>query len=886
LDVLVKSGHGAEASEMAEALLSKPGGSLAYPGQMSEPAVPWNNNQSSLNVTGPKAEGWTWLQLAGQAGPAALADRLGAVATAHPGDEQIAFAALLARGLAQPEGMLDLTCLDSLTPAGRHRAVAYASWLLPLKRLPAEALTAAWEAEAAVDFSDVSNGWRNYLQGNQYLDRLEAAGAVEAVRRSLPSLLEGTKKIGELPPGYPALVLARLRRLGTPEQVTELRTLLDQRLRVLPETPQAWPELATFLETLAEENPPLEPSPELIRRVTKAFQQTTAAAAAPADPAKSQNLLRLAGAAAGDPRWHDLLRGLLAKHGSSLIVAGGDGPGWSGLQALMAVLASNRQIPAVKLELEPAGTGQGTLHWSFEGLHPLLPKVSLRYQTEAGPARPPLLWPTLAKPLDGKFEALLFVEPAGRDGEQVMAHWDRLPATGSLALTDLPPAGRLRLELIRQESPRISHAGTSYGYNTLPVIMDTARAPTGVASDPAEWHLLTDPAALSKPGIRWHIRYHGAPDTALPAGLALLLLDASGQVGAGTPLSWNEGYQSAEFAGFPGSLVGAERLSPAFRPQGTVQEGTLTVTGPPTHFALAVPAIPARGDDPEPPARLTVQEWPDAAPFPAVGSLEVLRLWQRRAPAATDPRQEYPPALRDSPKQAAWYSGGRLTVLDLEKNDPPRVLDLPLAPALSLQRMFWQGGLLHLQLYDSGSAPPASLLFSLDPWLPSPWPAPHRFDGDVSPVASYPNGVPDVTLFLKESEIRAVLAGAHLLLPPATSPPLRYQYPISPTRIACQKVEDGTYPVLDWTDGSLQLTAINELPSPVSFPAPEPPQMPGNGTVIFRNGTRQSAWRCPLQLNALQQAGPGLWLGTTVAGSTSSIVLLREVLETAAPPSK
>ncbi len=192
LDTLCQAGREKVAIATAEGLLSQAKGTLSSPYGPDEPAPPWENVENG-QVTGTVCEGWQLLMLAGSQDPEGLALRLHARAVAHPADEHLTLSALLARGSLRPLSDLDLALTAHLTLAGRHRVLAYASWLLPPDKLPRSLVFDSWEAEAAVEFSDVSNGSRNFQHGLGYLDQLEKAGALDAVRRLLPNFLEAVK---------------------------------------------------------------------------------------------------------------------------------------------------------------------------------------------------------------------------------------------------------------------------------------------------------------------------------------------------------------------------------------------------------------------------------------------------------------------------------------------------------------------------------------------------------------------------------------------------------------------------------------------------------------------------------------------------------------------
>lgn len=611
LNNLSRAGKEKEAAAVAEALLSQPLGSIAWPTDAAEVAPAWMGSSSLLPI-GTGSEGWLCLQLAGKTDPAALADRMQAVAARHPGDEHTAFAALLARGLVRPLTPEDLNPLAGLSTTGRHRAVAFASWLLPPDRLPATIVLEAWETQAVQEFDIVWNGARNFLHGNDYLDRLEAAGAMEAARRCLPALLKAAGKTGDLPDGYPGKIVDRLSRLGTPAQAEELRGILAARVLKLPENPYSYAELAKLTWHFIGEDKSNLPE-ELVRRVTK---ELDAAAAGPLSGVMMENhrLLRLANAAAGDVRWHPALRKLLSAipPEEKLNI-----PGWQRLAMLMETLDSGRLVPSLNLILHQKENRSMMLKWSFQGLLPSKPPAKKQpYQTREIEMLP---WPSLAADLAGKFDALFMVDDVAGAGERIVARQDNLISSGELTLAGLPVAGRLRVQLVLRESPHAITISLPLGFNLSPLMMDTGRLPASPLRHPKGWSLLCEPAALNHT-TRWQLEHSArpaSPDIPDPlSGVALLTLDADGKVCGGAFVSQFQGFREPEFEGFPGFLLYLGQLTSGFDAPNPDPNAPASV-GVPRFLALAV-QDPSEGgnDNPAglPPSarlsRITVRNWP------------------------------------------------------------------------------------------------------------------------------------------------------------------------------------------------------------------------------------------------------------------------------------
>ena len=606
LNNLIKAGKEKEAAAVAEALLSQPLGSIAWPTDAAEVAPAWMNSASLLPI-GTGTEGWLCLQLAGRADPAALADRLLAVAAKHPGDEHTAFGALLARGLVRPLNPEDLTVLGSLSTAGRHRAMAFASWLLPPDCFPATMAVEAWESQAVQEFDIVWNGARNFLHGNDYLDRLEAAGATAAARRCLPALLKATGKTGWLPDGYSGKIVDRLRRLGTPAQEEQLRGILAARVLKLPENPYSYQELAELTRHFIGEGKSNLPE-ALVARVTK---ELDAAAAGPLSGAMQANnrLLRLASAAAGDPRWHPSLRKILSAVPSEDRL---NIPDWQRLAMLMETLDSGRLVPSLNLVLHQEENHAAVLRWSFQGLLPSKAPVKEQpYQIRKIEILP---WPSLAVDLGGKFDALFLVGDLTGAGEKTVAKQEKLTASGQLSLAGLPMVGRLRVQLLQRESPHAINISPPQGFNFAPMVMDTGLLHAFIPLHPKGWTLLCEPAPLSGATL-WQLEHSVSPDspnTPNPlSGIALLTLDADGKVCGGAFLTDYQDFREPQFEGFSGIFFHLSQLTPGFDSLPPASSGA------PKFLALAAKDPSHDGNDNPAgfspfvrPLRLTLRNWP------------------------------------------------------------------------------------------------------------------------------------------------------------------------------------------------------------------------------------------------------------------------------------
>lgn len=910
LDSLKQADRSNLAAEAAEVLLSEPTGSLGFPGAPAEPAPPWNNSNGA-GATGPGAEGWKWLLLAERGDPAGLAKRLRAVAAAHPGDEQTAFAALLAQGRVRELTAEDLKeLLTSLTPAGRQRALAYAGCLLPQDRLPVALLLDSWEAEAVVEFSDVGNGSANFQQGNRYLDRLEEAGAADAVRRVLPNLVESVRTLGGFPLDFPGSIFHRLERFDQPELAKRLQAILvDLLKRPAREYGLQHNQIvAAALAAQAEKSAPAELPAELVSQVTAALegrtatpavrrgvqseeeaeppptqeleqaqtpdQQNTDQNAEPASAAEQKReaelerkrnryldftLINLAWTTAGDVRWHDALRKLLADRPDGLDDrANRDGfPSWQALELLLGVMDSGRVIPDLDLEFSPGSEGQGTLSWRFDGLMP--PPLTDQERMNGRP-KIPLPWPTLAASLAGKFDALVMVaDDNPTNGERLAARIENLPAEGEMALTGLPSVGRLRLLLIRREAPQITAETDAVVCNTLPVLLDSAKPPGPQTRHPADWRLLSEPSPLGD-AEQWQV-LNSSPTAAWPQGVALLMLDDAGEVCAIADLGIAAQRRSIGYPGNPTASIGRHQFNAA--PIRSGDRTALRVTGTPVRLGLGVSTRPSvmSGEDPADPSRrlprLTVhRDFPPpvaaanaggsaggAAAMAAAGRMEIVRTWH--LPATPRPegysRADNPVILRN-PSRAVWYDDGELVLIDLEKPEPvSRSVKLDVPPRALLSGLQWTGTrvcLLFQSLPEnsSGAGRGKSLLFSIDPNAESPPAKPVELPAGLELVGFESIGIPGVMSLRLNGSLHGILTveGQLLTLPtptqaptpspnegPAAPPPVagNPQYAVSPTRIALYSEKDGEFPVVDWSDGTLRVLTLTER-EPVLQPQP------------------------------------------------------------------
>jgi hypothetical protein len=894
LNRLAVTGRKEAAAAAAEALLSQPTGSLGYPGDATEPAPPWHN-WSGHTVTAPEAEGWKWLELAGQEDPAGLADRLQTVAAAHPGDEHTALAALLALGRTRILTAEDVK-MPGLPAAGRHRALAYASWLLPPDRLPAALVVESWEAEARVEFSDVSNGDRNFLQGSAYLDRLEKAGATQAVRRLLPAFVACLKKIAA---GgfetYPSSIVQRLQRLGTPAQLDYFHTLLADHLKELPDGPQSYGWLAATLEAQMEQSGPAAPPAELARRVTLALESAAAGNPSPWQESNSP-LWKVARAAAGDPRWHDLLRRLFARQPGIEPPSGPPSPRQS-VSVLMRVLGSGSVIPDVALLFSAKAPGQGTLTWNFQGL--MAPPQGQDRERSNRQEKVRLPWRTLATPLAGKFDALVLVgDEENQIGERMAARIEKLPATGEIALTALPTTGRLRLLLIQRDAPQFTAESTPLGFNTLPVLMDTSRPPGPSSVHPQGWQLLCEPCALTT--TQWQINREHASAPPWPAGLALLLLDDSNQVCAIADLRQEWAQRNPESTESSFATIAQHQFSPEPLSRGT-QTG-LRIMGPPRRLALASSTRPSTWVNAatvsHPLPRFIVQESPVTLASATVGRFEILRFWNLPSTDGSGSNLDNCPFIRPSPLEAAWYAEGNLTVLDLEKDSSPRTLKIDVPPNALLQSIFWTGPKMHLLFNlrpDGNTTPPVTLLLSLEADSTTPAVVLHDFKKAMFFQSLEGFDIPGAWKIESKNGFYGILhAGGRLLKlnpgpeePDAPGPIIRGlgspQQALSATSFACYPGTDRLFPVLDWTDGTLSLR----------FDANIPPRLPrdpkGSSLSISHEGLLVDVyvdpaekWQSPLNLNGIQSIGYERAIGFMQRkdGAGYSVVLLKKIRTT------
>lgn len=879
LQGLVRAGGKEAAAAAAEALLSMPAGSLAYPGGPAEPAPPWHN-YSDGDVTSPQSEGWQLLKMATREDPAGLADRLGTLSAAHPGDEQLALAALLAQGQTRPL-TADEVKWPGLAPAGRHRVLAYASWLLPPDRLPAALVLESWEAEGLMELSDITNGNRNFMQGIAYMDRLESAGASDAVRRVLTAMVSSVEALGQFP-DTPATIFRRVARLGSPPEIERLQRVLVAYLEKMPDEPEAWLPLSHFLQMYLEESGLPETPPELIQRVTHILETAAAGKSPPPSTAsRTWSIWPLAYAAAGDPRWHPVLRRLLMLTPDPK----DQSTEWQRLSTLMEVLESGRLIPDLALQFSPTEPGEGKLTWHFRGLLP-----PSRPQAERRNFEPVLLpWPTLAAPLSRAFDALVFASgDRARTGEQLVIRLDSLPARGEISLTNLPSIGRLHFLLIRRDAPQYSAATSPLGYNSLPVLIDTSKPPKADTASPEGWQLLADPIPLGDTA-QWYIDTAGPDSMPWPKGMHLVLLDDANHVCASAPISEESRAITWETAGFPGVQLGMNRLAP--RAAYSKAEPRLQRTGPPRRLALAISLAQRAGMSAEnrPAASLTLREWPAPAAPSTQGCLETLGFWHL---SWDGENRTYPPAIADDTSFAAWFTPGKLFLHDLLSQEPPREITLGLPRQTRLDTLFWESGRLVMGyvLPDAKGSNRRYGFASVRPGNPVPVTF-GELPSDIRLYPSYDSGIGIGPVFLdSQGYICGVLdpGGKFLPLPPAESgtpprEPLGSYQQLSATTYLCRQEKNGLYPVLDWTDGTLRISSVPKPPAP-QIKRRQQWRTDGEGTTGELTGNPPKRWRHPLALNDFRPISEDLVVGV---GPEGSLVLFRSIpaLETASPPS-
>ena len=104
-------------------------------------------------------------------------------------------------------------------------------------------------------------------------------------------------------------------------------------------------------------------------------------------------------------------------------------------------------------------------------------------------------------------------------------------------------------------------------------------------------------------------------------------------------------------------------------------------------------------------------------------------------------------------------------------------------------------------------------------------------------------------------------------------------YAISPTRIGFHTENEGPYPVLDWTDGTLRLQSVAKAGTPLpQGNRGSTLQIGGEGIFTDLSTDPPGYWRRPLRLNSVQSAGGDRAIGLTSGpGGSSSIVLMRKV---------
>lgn len=885
LNHLDQSGASDAAVAAAEALLSVQTGSISRRYWSTTLPPPWDRKNWPAPISR-GTDGCQILRIAARHDPAALALRLQSIARSRPDDDLSAFVTLLATGYARPLTAED-TSLTGLSPAGRHRVLSFASWLLPPDRLSPALVLDSWEADARNLFNDDFDS-SGFFAACANLDRLANAGAIDAARRLLPLHNAHLPAVVRNSPHDQACIsiMQRLMRLGSREDARTFGSLVTTHLIERPlMTASHLLVLTMQLEMMDPAS--TSPSPEIDHLVTRAL-----ASADLADLTKPDGPLpAIAHFAAGHRHWHPLLRKVLASHPQLTQSTHSPNP-WLAIAALLAQLDSNTIIPGVSLTFSPSTLGEGSLRWSFNGLTP--PPVPDQ-DPRRGEVPLELPWPNLASQLAGKFNAIVLVsDHLNPTSERVAAEITPLPASGSLPLTNLPESARIRLVLIQNDAPRAFAESPPILCNSKPTLIDSSRPPAPDSIHPHGWQLLADPAPIT--ASQWQINRDAPASAPWPDHLALLLLDDSNQVCAIASLSNHSPQTAASRTPFPPGIVALHHFTNDPTPaQGT---SNLRITGPPRRIALAQQSpFPATDLDeatfPPPRTRYTLQEYPPAPAVAPDGRYDILRAWHLPAshPGSSDTAR---PVIRSSPPQAAWFAAHHLNILNLTEDSPPRTLKLNLPRDARLSSIFWSGPFIHLSFVITSGSRSFSTLLTVKADLSDQAVSRHDFPSEVNIHSLDSVGIPDVWYISSDSIFLGIVdaSGRLLLTPPAdpadspASDPLilHPNHALSASSFACYSPRKTSasrkFKIVDWSDGSISIRNVDKLPPPLDRTTPtiDRPLSPRQGLLVNPSTNPPETWLCPLNLTSLIPSTSNLAIGLMQSpnSETQSIILLRK----------
>ena len=858
LTALQSSGHADLAVEGAAAVLALP----------REPLNVWRNDNTwqFLPPSGISraSTGWRLLKLAASRDPAALARRLAAASTAFPDNSPIALSALVAQSFSRPLNDADVIPLSRFSREERLWILASASQLLRPDRLPAALCREAWEAQAWREFATPgSTDTASVLQGISYLERLSLAGFPESIPRLLGVML--TYLDGDLfvsPEDLPK-ILAGIRALRLSKEGTAPAVLVDTIVERLAETPLSSAYLAILLQTSFLPGGGGTLPAALEKRIFTTLE--TAVNASTNEAAWDRDLLSLATIAVAHPPWRDVLRRL----SSRLNQGSASFEGWSTLATVLKVLESGMTLPNLRLQMIPLAEGSGTLRWTFDGL--LLP-------TGMGPETPDRPYTGLpAAGLAGKFNASLIIESETGGGSRIVGQIEALAASGEIVLSGLPSAGRLRVQLSGRKGERPTGEVPPISYNTLPVVLDTGLPLEWPDMAVSGWNLLSAPVALTD-STSWDVRSESG---ALPPGLALLLLDSAYQVCSFATLKENR--MAAGGTSFtPNGVIASWQMEPlANTPANFPEKNLIRTAGPASHFALALPSSTQTSGMP----RLTVQNWPESRTREVTGRLEVIRQW------AMPFKLEAPALIGGTPLQAAFAHEGRLWLLNLETDQPPRTIDLQANETLRIEKIFRTGPLLHVLFaarQEGGQPQPVSSLLSLNPADQGALPPRRLFSRPVNVALAEYLRIPGVTLFYSQGFLDSVLTAEGNLLSmrdlPVPTPRLEIIRIRSATQLECRQAPNQPDSLLQWTNGTLEL--ITPAPAAIGNPWKSPQREEWYGGVdgLFSDPLAKppQAWQAPFVLRDLYPFDRSL----AVTPTSHGLILLRKVPAKIAVPAE
>ena len=545
-----------------------------------------------------------------------------------------------------------------------------------------------------------------------------------------------------------------------------------------------------------------------------------------------KHLDTLALAAAPHPQWHGILLRLTTRL-KARITKYSSYPEWFAVGVLAQMLAQGTLVPDVDLHVVPAGPGKVAVSWTLPGL--LIP--------DAQPAHPRYLpWPVLASSLAGKFDAVLSEEPFGGGRTRILKRWKNLPATEQIILDDLPSVGQIRMNLRSLDHPDVMVRCRLAGYNSLPVLMDTAHPPPGLlppAPEGLEW--LAPPQSLTYVP-QWQVSFN-APLAHADGRIWMVLLDqANGIVGV-SRIQFREGWPGPHaYHSINGSLIRQSNLMPdpaVFRdPSAPLQTG-----GSPSQFALARSIEKNPSDAPRPIPPITVQDWPFEDEIPVAGRLKAIRVWQQ----TTD--EDVKVAVGGSPLSMAWYRAGKLTLCEMGEHAIPQVIDLPV-PSVPHRRpwLIWQGRVLRVFFTHDLSPDPAAstttlITVSLHPdRKPTVQLLPHVLS---SMPTSTKEDDPLLLLGLR-SHLLGLLPAEGLLRTLQLSEnhglPLVVKWQLSPTESLCEGPQGSPGVVLDWSDNVLKIREWTPNRRMWSHPNPNVWNMMLNGRVSQSAITPRRDW--------------------------------------------